>query len=178
VEVLPARKLHELQLTTRGALVRRHACALIAHLPEHIARRELRVVQDMLGFRDDEVELRGAVHAYGPGNAVTVTLASEQVTEVFAAFGARGVTAETVASNVALEARRYLASGAPVGVHLADQLLLPMALAGGGAFLAQRLSSHALTNIAVLNQFMNVPVAIDDRGDDAQMVRVGTAAGG
>ena len=38
-----------------------------------------------------------------------------------------------VAEAAAKEASEYLAAEVPVGPHLADQLLLPMALAGGGA---------------------------------------------
>ena len=36
--------------------------------------------------------------------------------------------AESIAARVVKEAQAYLDSGAPVGEHLADQLLLPLAL--------------------------------------------------
>ncbi len=54
------------------------------------------------------------------------------MTEVVTGFGIKGVSAEKVASDACDEAERYLRSDVPVGTHLADQLLVPMALAGGG----------------------------------------------
>ena len=57
------------------------------------------------------------------------------------------------------QARAYFASDAAVGEHLADQLMLPMALAGGGSFTASTVSSHAETNAAVIAHFL--PVVID-----------------
>jgi RNA 3'-terminal phosphate cyclase (ATP) len=38
--------------------------------------------------------------------------------------------------------------------HLADQLLVPIARAGGGAFRTGPLSHHTTTNIAVIEQFL------------------------
>ncbi|MBZ4869477.1 RNA 3'-terminal phosphate cyclase, partial [Salmonella enterica] len=71
-------------------------------------------------------------------------------------FGVKGTSAEAVANQVAHEARRYLASPAAVGEHLADQLILPLALAGEGAFTVARASAHLLTNIAVVERFLPV----------------------
>ena len=76
---------------------------------------------------------------HGPGNVLTIVVESEHVTEVFTGFGRKGVRAETLATKAAEEARDYLAAGVPVGEHLADQLLLPIALAGRGAFRTVRI---------------------------------------
>jgi RNA 3'-terminal phosphate cyclase len=57
---------------------------------------------------------------------------------------------ESVASDACESARSYLASGAAVREHLADQLLLPLALPGGGPFTAEKLNLHARTNIDVI----------------------------
>lgn len=51
------------------------------------------------------------------------------------------------------QAQRYLAERVPVGEHLADQLVLLCALAGG-TFRTGPLSSHALTNIDVVRAFL------------------------
>ena len=79
-----------------------------------------------------------------------------EVTEVFTAFGQIGVSAERVATLAAREAQAYLASTAVAGEHLADQLLLPLALAGGGSFTAVTLNPHALTNMEVIAYFLPV----------------------
>ena len=96
----------------------------------------------------------------------------EQVTEVFCAFGERGVRAEMVAEKAVAEARRYLDAGVPVGEHLADQLLVPMALAGGGAFKTLPLSGHARTNIDVIETFLGCEVRVEAAGGEACLVAV------
>ena len=59
-----------------------------------------------------------------------------------------------MASRLAEQVRRYLDAGVPVGEHLADQLLLPLALAGSSSYVTLKPSLHTTTNIAVLQQFM------------------------
>ena len=43
-----------------------------------------------------------------------------------------------------------------LGPHLADQLLVPMALAGGGSFVTMRPTAHTTTNISVIEKFLPV----------------------
>jgi RNA 3'-terminal phosphate cyclase (ATP) len=86
---------------------------------------------------------------------------AENVTEVFTAFGERGIRAEAVADNAASQARRYLASEVAVGEHLADQLLVPMALAKGGVFTTLAPSRHTRTNIDIIAQFLSKPVRVN-----------------
>jgi RNA 3'-terminal phosphate cyclase (ATP) len=87
-----------------------------------------------------------------------VEIETEHHTEVFTGFGEVDVRAEGVATKVAQEARAYIASGVPVGRHLADQLLIPMALAGAGRFRTGPLSRHTTTNLEVIRQFLDVHI--------------------
>jgi RNA 3'-terminal phosphate cyclase (ATP) len=77
---------------------------------------------------------------------------------MFTGFGQRGVKAEAVAAAAVRETKEYLAAGAPVGPHLADQLLIPLALAGGGSFDTMALTTHTTTNIEVVKKFLDVEV--------------------
>jgi RNA 3'-terminal phosphate cyclase (ATP) len=86
---------------------------------------------------------------------------SQHVTEVFTGFGRRGVPAETVAGEVAAEAKRYLKADVPIGEYLADQLLLPVALAGGGSYMTMAPTLHATTNIDIIRKFVNVPITTE-----------------
>ncbi len=47
----------------------------------------------------------------------------------------------------------YLASDAFAGPYLADQLLLPFALAGGGSFTTVKPSQHSLTAADIIARF-------------------------
>lgn len=151
--ITPTTRLEKLELHTRGERTRAYAEAYIAALPMHIAQRELEVIGRRLNWTPEQLFLRGLPNDMGPGNAVTITIEHANVTEVVTGFGERGVRAETVAQDAAEEARDYIASSAPVGVHLADQLLLPMALAGGGSFSTGSITQHLRSNALVIEKF-------------------------
>lgn len=94
-------------------------------------------------------------------------LESESLTEIFTAFGRKQASSEQVAHEAVTQVREYLESGAPVGEYLADQLLLPLVLAGRGSFRTTRLTRHASTNIDVIRQF--VGVSIESSRDNGQV---------
>lgn len=53
----------------------------------------------------------------------------------------------------------YLVSDVPVGPHLADQLLLPLAVGAGGSFVTITPTLHTKTNIDVIQRFLNVDIS-------------------
>ena len=155
--VTPVARLRPLILPERGELLRLRGAAIVADLPRRIAEREAAALADLLPLAAEDVAIR-EYPGRGPGNAVLVAVHSEQVSEVFSAFGARGRPAESVARAAAEEVLGYLASGVPVGRRLADQLLLPMALASGGSFHTLEPSRHTRTNIAVIGHFLGIAI--------------------
>lgn len=173
LEITPAGTLAPLRLIERGPIQRRLCRVLLSNLPEHIARRELDTVAAALDLPEDGLELRRYQGNFGPGNAVTIEIASEHVTEIFTGFGRRGVSAEAVASQAATEAKRYIEADVPIGEHLADQLLLPLALAGAGHYVTLPPSSHLTTNIYMINKFLTVPILVTEVAAQRWRVVVG-----
>jgi RNA 3'-terminal phosphate cyclase (ATP) len=160
--VEPASTLRPLDLVTRGEIRARRARALVVKLPPAIGERELGVVSAQLGWGEragDELRVETSQDAVSPGNVLTLEIESEHLTEVFTGIGERGVRAETVAERAAAEARAYLDTDAPVGEHLADQLLIPLALAGGGSYTTGQPSLHTTTNIEVVKLFLDVEIS-------------------
>lgn len=164
VRVTPAARLSPLEVVERGAVRSRRARAVVARLSPRIAERELRIAQRRLGLDAEELETVVVQDSAGPGNAVILEVECEHITEVFTAVGERGVPAESVAERAAREALDYLEAGAPVGAHLADQLLLPLALAGGGAFATTPLTLHSTTNMEVIRAFLDVAFTTSEAG--------------
>lgn len=164
--------LSPLTLLERGAQVRRELCASISRLPRSIAARELDELRRRLGWEDAAHRMEEITHAEGPGNVVCAVAEHAFVTERFTGFGMKGRAAELIAREVAEEAAEYLASGAPVGRHLADQLLVPLALARGGTFRTLSPSSHTHSQVALLRAFLGVEVALADEGDGRWRVTV------
>jgi RNA 3'-terminal phosphate cyclase (ATP) len=173
VVVEPFPRLAGLDLLERGAVRARRATAIVSGLPRHIAERELRQVELETGWGPESLELRELPHPRGPGNAVLLEVESDSVTEVFAGIGEKGVPAEEVASRAVREMRCYLDAGVPVGKHLADQLLLLLALAGSGSFLTLPLSRHATTQIDLIPRFLDVRFDVEPAPGGNCVVRVG-----
>jgi len=157
--ITPANKLKPFDIRERGDIRSRKATALVANLPANIAERELAIIGRKLSWNPECLRQEVTRNSNGPGNVVSIEIDSEHITEVFTAFGERGLPAESVAEKAVKEARRYLASGIPVAEYLADQLLLPMALARGGAFTTSTLSRHALTNIEIIHKFLDIRIS-------------------
>jgi len=172
VSIEPRPRLEPIELIDRGRPLRRTVRSVLSRLPRHIAERELATALKILGWPLD-YGLVDEVSSPGPGNAVMIEIECPQVCEVFTGFGQLGVSAEKVASGAAREAMRYLEAGVPVGEHLADQLLLPMALAGGGAFRTLAPSRHATTNIATVGHFLGATIATAEVARGVWEFRVG-----
>jgi RNA 3'-terminal phosphate cyclase (ATP) len=165
VEVQPVARLQPVDALDRGRVVARRATALVAHLPLDIAERELHVVAKQLGWRKKELLAEERSDAAGPGNVLTLHVEAQHASEVVTGFGEKGLPAERVARRACRALKRYLSADVPVGDHLADQLLIPLALAGGGSFRTLPLSSHARTNAALIERFL--PVRIVDATDES-----------
>jgi RNA 3'-terminal phosphate cyclase (ATP) len=172
VYIEPAPQLQRLDLVERGAILSERARALCVNLPSHVGERELAVASEQLGFMPDQLELEISDNAISAGNVFTIDVASESLTEVFTGIGERGVRAEQIAARVVREVQAYLASGAPVGEHLADQLLIPLALAGGGSFTTVTPTPHTTTNIEVVKKFLPVEITTTQLTEDVWKVEV------
>jgi RNA 3'-terminal phosphate cyclase (ATP) len=172
VAIEPARRFERLDLRERGEIRGRRATAVVALLSRSIAERELKEIETRLGWDGSALRIEHVRDAVGPGNVVTVELESAHVTEVFTGFGERGVSAERVGSDVADEARDYLAAGVPVGRHLADQLLLPMALGKGGVFRTVKPSGHTRTHVELLEIFLGSKIQVREAGERAWEIEV------
>ena len=101
-----------------------------------------------------------------------IVIESESLTEVVTGFGVKGVTSENVAAAACAETEAYIGVNAPVGTHLADQLLIQMALARGGCYRPSTPTPHTLTNAAVIGRFVDVSITIDEESDGAHRVTV------
>lgn len=152
--VTPAARWRRLDLPPQGRTRITRVTSVVARLPRHIADRELEVVAEDLDvpFRMLEVVERDDA---GPGNVLVIETEHNRVTDVFTGFGKKGLPAERVAEMLCREVGDFLDADVPVGPYLADQLLVPLALAGGGSFGTVEPTLHATTNMNVIEQFLD-----------------------
>lgn len=164
--------LERLDLSERGKIRATRGAAIVASLPAHIAQRELQVLERSLSMDRNRLKVVEDRESAGPGNVAFVEVESEHVTEVFSGFGEKRVSAEIVAERLAKDVQAYLEADVPVGEYLADQLLIPLALGGGGSFVTTPLSSHSTTNIDVIERFLSRKFSVDRSNETRHRVSV------
>jgi RNA 3'-terminal phosphate cyclase (ATP) len=160
--------------TARGDLQRVWGLAVAANLPAHIPQRMAGRAHNLLagdGLRLDVTPLRE--RAASPG-AVTLLFAQYGNSRAgFSALGEKGKPSEQVATEAALDLLAQHRSGQAVDMHLADQLVLPMALAEGtSSFTTCRVTQHLLTNAEVIRHFLPVEITIEGEESAAGRVTV------
>ena len=175
-QIEPANKPGELLLLERGAKLEHSGRVDVSNLPTRIAEEERTGAIRKIGWLPEQVECRQIKGSSGPGNVVSLTLRYENVTEIVTAFGIKGVRAKSVGARAGGLARDYMKLTAPVGRHLADQLLLPLALLGGGSMRATELSRHTRTNADVLSWFLGDVVQFTDLGPEGHRIDVAARA--
>ncbi len=158
LRVRPAKKAGKLLALERGRLRRVTGISAVANLPLSIAERQRQAALAVLRSKelDAGIETR-SVPSPVPGTYIFLKVEAENVTAGFSALGARGKRAETVGEEAARECLEYLQSEACLDPYLADQIVPYLAMADGESiFTTSRISGHLLTNLWVVDQFLQV----------------------
>ena len=158
--------LRPVTLTARGPLRRVLGIAAVMNLPAHIPQRmadRARSVLTGAGLPGQLVALEPRrLHGAGPGAGLFLCAIYESARAGFTAYGRKGLPAERVAEEACQELLLYHQSGAPADPHLADQLVLPAALAAGESRVyTARVSQHLLTNVWVVQNFLRREVTVE-----------------
>ncbi|MGH1345253.1 MAG: RNA 3'-terminal phosphate cyclase [Nannocystales bacterium] len=164
-------ELHPCTWETRGSARGVDARAVVSGLPVKIAQREVGTAIAALGWQRNQ-GTTARVESAGPGNALLLGASFDSGTTVVSSIGSKGRRSEDVASDAAQEMQRFLASEVPVDEHLADQLLLPMALAQGGSFFTSAPSLHTRTNADIIARFLPVRTSFTEHKGGIWQVEV------
>lgn len=161
--------LAPVDLIERGALRGAYAECLTPGLPSRVAHRELEAVGRLLGWTPEQLITPAVRQNEGPGNALMATLVHEHVTELVTAFGEKGVSSEAVAASLSKEVQAFQRATGALGPYLADQWMLPLALAVVGtkqsaSFTCTEMTDHATTNIGVIEAFLPVRFEVTESG--------------
>lgn len=182
VHLTPAPRLTPFDVCERGALLHHWAEAVAPHLKQDIPLRELHTLSACLGWPNEigpskPLRLMNAADDPGPGNALTAVLAYEHITEVFQELGTHRRSAETVARLVAQQVAQYQRSTGVLGEHLADQWMLPLAVAvwrsGQAArYTCTHLSTHTRTQADTIPLGLPVQIKFETLGSGCTQVRI------
>lgn len=172
----PCRQIDSLQIDRITAGNEVQGRSIVAGLPSSIAGRQAR--RALTRLRELRIRASVAEESWdgGPGTILNLTLNTRPVPTLFFGLGARGKPAERVADEAVDQVEQYLAAEPPaVDAHSADQLVLPLALApGASTFPVAQVSSHLLTNVDVIRQFVEREITCE--GPEGHPGRVTIAA--
>ncbi|MFQ6000883.1 MAG: RNA 3'-terminal phosphate cyclase [Anaerolineae bacterium] len=164
--------LKPIDLNERGEFLRLSGLSALSNLPKHIAQRQRDRALEVLRREDFEADVRiEEGKSLGRGTMVFLWAGFENTVAGFTALGAPGKPAEKVAEEACQAFLEYYRSGAVVDKHLADQLILPLALADGhSSFTTCQITQHLLTNIWVVKRFIDIDYQVE--GSEGEKGRV------
>lgn len=165
--------LQGLTLTRRGKLVEVWGLSAASNLPEHIIERQASQLRSRLHSRHIKAEIREAdAPARGKGTMAFLLAQYEEIAAGFTGYGRLRYPAERVSDDAFAEFDAYRQSGAPVDPHLADQILLPLALArGSSTYRTSEVTPHLLSIAWLTQQFLSRRILVQgEPGEPGQVV--------
>ncbi len=151
-----------------------HGLAAVTNLPAHIPQRMARRAHNLLV----DAGLQPSIHPLretgrGPGAGIMLWVAGGGATSL----GRKGLPADKVAETAVAHIRSFMDNKVAVDQYLADQLLIPLALANGrSSFTTAAITQHTLTNAALLRRWLDVEIQIDGaEGQPGKVTVVGNA---
>lgn len=176
----PARPV---DLRRHGTLTDVRVLPILADLPGDIALRMGQTADGHLREAGVQAQVEPTALPAGPspGAALCIQATYEQLSLTFCRLGRRGLPAEEVAGQAVEDFLDHIISGMALEHHLADQVLLPLALASAGLqggptpiqrYTTSKVTEHLRTNAAVIGRFLDVDVSIFGRLGQPGEVRI------
>ncbi len=161
----PTFRFRSIELSERGKLLHLSGTSVVSNLPMSIAERQrnhaLKFLQTK-GF-SAEINLLQAP-SIGPGTFFFLKAEFENSVAGFSSLGEIGKRAERVAEEACEDFLRFMQTKGAVDPHLADQLIPYLALAeGDSTFTVSKITSHLLTNIWVVKQFLSSEILVEGK---------------
>jgi RNA 3'-terminal phosphate cyclase (ATP) len=147
----------------------------VAGVPAHVAERQRdRALARLEALEIPcRIEIRQA-EARNPGTILFLSVQCEGGRAGFSSLGERGKPAERVADEACDQLLTYVNGTGVADPHLADQLLLPMAIAPGSSSMSTTaVTDHLLTNRWVIEHFLPGRVRIEGGRGEAGLVTTG-----
>lgn len=171
VNIEPVPRLTPFEETQAGEFIDLTGHIRSFGLSESIAEREAAVFKKLRDLKDVEVR-HFSPDDSGPGNLVYLKLVQSCGVTIASGLAQRGLAAEKVARAALDRLLRFMSARVPVDAYLADQLIVPLALAGGGCFLTEKPSLHALTVLDILPKFTGLKAQAREIGPKAWLVEI------
>ncbi len=159
--IMPAKEIRGLNLIHRGRLKLIHGYSCVGRLPVSIAERQRKSLLQEIHPLTLEVETL-EVTSGGEGTFTFLRAEYENTVAGFSSLGMRGKRAEEVGAEVVREFKRFESTSACLDPHLADQIVLYLALAQkDSSFTTSCITQHLITNLHVIERFTGLRYEIE-----------------
>lgn len=169
-------KLSSLDLEQRQALQSLETIAVLTDIPETVATREWKALAQAIAPLHRHIPLKKTLHTYsspGPGNALFLIARFENSVAGFDALGEKRKPSEDVANEVARQFQEFMTTTSAIDVHLADQILLPLAIAPASSrYSVAKIEDHLTTNAQIIQEFLPVKIEIQGNKDGPGFVEI------
>lgn len=181
-DIFPAERINSLDLIERGEVSSVTGYSGAGGLPPSIAVRQQKAVLARISASVGELANKTAIDTIdvptnvsisGQGTFVYLECRSKSSLAGFSALGARGKRAEAVGDEAADELINYYRSGAALDRHLADQIVLYLALSGHeSVFTTEAVTNHLVTNLWAIGLFHCCSYSVEGRPGEKGTVRI------
>ena len=177
-DIFPADRIGSLDLMERGEVNSVTGCSAVGGLPISIADRQQGAALSRISASAAELADKTAIDtinvpSHGQGTFVYLECRFGSSRAGFSALGARGKRAEAVGDEAAGELINYYRSGAALDQHLADQIVLYLALSSHeSAFTTEAVTSHLLTNLWAVGLFHRYTYSVEGMVGEKGTVRI------
>ncbi|MBI3923555.1 MAG: RNA 3'-phosphate cyclase [Armatimonadetes bacterium] len=162
------------EFVERGEVKQLRAFIVTSNLPDHVSERGCKTVQNFMKKLKLSAEVEPLNRpAISPGAAVVITAECENGFGGFTGLGKPGKRMEQVSLEACDAFAAWWRSGTACDEHLADQLVLPMALAEGDSrWTTPKITDHLRTVAFVVQQFLPVEVVLEESADQTGLVTI------
>ncbi len=171
-EIHPVKNLTSFSILERGALVSQDVGCVLANVREQVALKEMNKIKSELNWDEDCFSIKHCGDVDGSGNALFIEEVYENSIIHITSLGAMSKSASRVASDAVKAYEMFRKSKAAVDTRLADQLLLPLALAGSGELKTLAVTNHIRTNIQLIEKFLEVSFSVDEVDPGGVVIRL------
>ena len=177
-DIFPADSIRSLDLMERGEVSRVTGYSGVGGLPPSIATRQQMAALASISASAGELANKTAIDTInvptrGQGTFVYLECSSGSSIAGFSSLGARGKSAEAVGDEAADELIHYYRSGAVLDRHLADQIVLYLALSDHeSAFTTEAVTNHLMTNLWAIGLFHRYRYSVDGQVGEKGTVRI------
>lgn len=158
LKIQPLKQIKEINLTEAKNLEK-----IDVHIESSTSLQKARVSERILEGFQKHFKGNYAIHkhllyseALSPGCYIHCHIHYEKAKPGITILGERNKKAEEVGKEAAIKLQELIDSKAPVDEHTADQLLIYMALKGSGRLLTNKITEHTLTNIKIIEKFLDI----------------------